>query len=1258
MSMRPTLVVPVALDALVITPAVLNENTFRVWRQSYTALADYGSPEPDEGDRQVSDPKLAGAGVHLHWTLPRGLRHGVQDEKSGQLTFPLVPNRWLVTRFSGTTSRTAKSWVIESDCPHSAYAVHNGGHEVAFSTDHLVAPDVAGAWRTSADPYRNQAEPDDTVPGSARVPIGLAFDADSWTERAAADPLFLTALGAGNPSFASYTPHNSNIFSCTDDLADLGYATTLGYHVIGWYSDPDADILATLPPGATYAEHLAHLQWQDPRLTGDADHDAAVTPATRSLYSGQALTVAWDPDGPAPARDPLRSLRDSGALDVAIGNTTEDAFAALAGRAVDDAAGLTVADMQLLRAFLHGLLARADESGGDAKVLRGIRDSWFDATAGGYHWTITPPPTPDGAPANFTTPDWLDTLNDDQRSLDAQLGLLASSQWRLNALWLKRGLVDALWPAPDDAPDPDEMDAQLDPDRDGLAATVRGLTDAVRALADAVPQPDPDTAHATAHQALRAGIGAFAATRDLPAGATLKAIPKSSFWQSNNPVVALSGVLPPSDAVAEDRSLPVRPVDEHSSSLISRVTVSGTDIDATPGRPPMPEIPVLAALPDGAAALLAEYFLLDPGNATVLATAAGISVEAVTAALTAHDPAAYTGTLPALGLTAWTQPWQPLFMEWKAQYLPIPYTEGAQRCWTFDGTDYRYTPGTATVSANPVDIKGISALSPHPRSLFAARLEKFVTDHGTGPQRDRLARWLAAIGDWSFLAQELTGFNERLTARDSRAFRRPTPDDPHHPRIADLVGYPDAAGADSLPARYRGRVTTVPYLPGGEDAPFQEIRQGQLYFQQLFLYDKFGRVLDVVNPDTEHGGLHDYRNFPFVIDDAFATDTALDPTIAAVAQLPPRLLQPARLNFELLDGMTGTRVVGTDAEANPVGGWLLPNHLDHSLLLYDPAGALLGTYRLVTSGSRRVGQWDPPPDGAVTTLAELAARAPVVAGLIGSSKLATEADFTAFLDVIDSTLWTVDPLGARADRNLSVLLGRPLALVRAQLRLELDGTPIFDTGWAATLDPPPAAFTAYRFAVRLGDQAARDDGLIGYFTADADGTYRYDRFNSVTAPDPRQDYITRIGPLGPCATPSDANYLELTFADPAPTEVLLLMDPHASVHAVTGITPTAAVSVAPSHVQTPLDHIEALFRFGPVLTVSDKSGQSVAFPQPSEKHGSWSWLRPGPDGVWTPNTLTAVTSDARFPDTPITVEDGLLRFTTDLEDDNPEEITR
>src|SRR6476661_673668 len=57
------------------------------------------------------------AGIHVHWAVPDALTKGGVDETNTNLEFPVVPNRWLVTRFvmNGAMPNAPRSWVIESD---------------------------------------------------------------------------------------------------------------------------------------------------------------------------------------------------------------------------------------------------------------------------------------------------------------------------------------------------------------------------------------------------------------------------------------------------------------------------------------------------------------------------------------------------------------------------------------------------------------------------------------------------------------------------------------------------------------------------------------------------------------------------------------------------------------------------------------------------------------------------------------------------------------------------------------------------------------------------------------------------------------------------------------------------------------------------------------------------------------------------------------------------------------------------------------
>jgi len=63
--------------------------------------------------------KLHQPGVHLHWALPDGLSHGIQ-EPGGELAFPIVPNRWLIVRLWDDDAVAKpdlqfRAWIVESD---------------------------------------------------------------------------------------------------------------------------------------------------------------------------------------------------------------------------------------------------------------------------------------------------------------------------------------------------------------------------------------------------------------------------------------------------------------------------------------------------------------------------------------------------------------------------------------------------------------------------------------------------------------------------------------------------------------------------------------------------------------------------------------------------------------------------------------------------------------------------------------------------------------------------------------------------------------------------------------------------------------------------------------------------------------------------------------------------------------------------------------------------------------------------------------
>ena len=188
--------------------------------------------------------------------------------------------------------------------------------------------------------------------------------------------------------------------------------------------------------------------------------------------------------------------------------------------------------------------------------------------------------------------------------------------------------------------------------------------------------------------------------------------------------------------------------------------------------------------------------------------------------------------------------------------------------------------------------------------------------------------------------------------------------------------------------------------------------------------------------------------------------------------------------------------------------------------------------------------WLAAPNSPYPTLPDPAqAQGPLLGFLTNLKKLGAGA-FSDFLQSVDETLWTIDPLGSRSDTFLSILIGRPLALVAASLSFELETEPWRDPDWPYTFAKPrpDPLFLNYKFPVRLGDLGYRQDGLIGYFL---EGNYL--NFNAIHLPKPGPNdpqlsgYLKQIG-IG--------NYINLGFAAKGPgtpATLTMIVDPRASV---------------------------------------------------------------------------------------------------------------
>lgn len=357
-------------------------------------------------------------------------------------------------------------------------------------------------------------------------------------------------------------------------------------------------------------------------------------------------------------------------------------------------------------------------------------------------------------------------------------------------------------------------------------------------------------------------------------------------------------------------------------------------------------------------------------------------------------------------------------------------------------------------------------------------------------------------------------------------------------------------------------------------------------------------------------------------------------------QLPPALLQPARLDFDLLSATDDKVKFGPAApEADPICGWVLPNHLDRSLMAYDALGGSLGEMSVGFGTNDQLQLfWTPAPDSRYATLKDVADAIPHFGAFLLALDQQDPTTFAAFLQAIDETLWTTAPMDAVFDQSLAVLMGRPLALVRAQLQFELDGTPYLDPSWQFTFTPAAPAVTGYQFPIELGNVARLGDGLIGYFVQDD-----YAAFNIV-----QQSGAAGSAYLKPIAV--DGNYVYLPFDGTSATQLSMLVDPRAAVHATTALLPTVALTLPPQFVSDALAAMDITFRVEGALTdqsIAADGTLTILTPVPKERTGTWSWIE-NDAGTWTPYPTGPNDTTARLSTVAPVLRRGMLRLSSAL----------
>lgn len=510
---------------------------------------------------------------------------------------------------------------------------------------------------------------------------------------------------------------------------------------------------------------------------------------------------------------------------------------------------------------------------------------------------------------------------------------------------------------------------------------------------------------------------------------------------------------------------------------------------------------------------------------------------------------------------------------------------------------------------------------------------------------------LVEMAGLNAIGQALGGFNNALLMRE-QVLQLP---------VYDLGLAVTDLKSRSLQSQGTGAIDLMSLLSdliggGNRSAPiangyFMPIRTGEMSVTGLTLLDSFGRVY-VLTPQTVRPALS-------------MTPPSWDGSVAAQkppAYLPPRIAQPAQTIFRWLSASDDGEELTIRPDASPICGWVMPNVLDGSLMVYDAAGNLLGSINAVADWEPAPAAQPPLDAGQIPNLhLRRVVNKLIVNALSSSDEAETLAGYLGnLLSALDSSMARIEPENFAQHESMAVLMGRPLAVVRARAGIQMMGEVQINQSFAAYLstlyearecgqppsvspfnDPLTNHYETVRVPLRVGERIS-SDGLVGYWREGEDGAlgdvfFAPKAMPSMLSPDvlwtgfdaPDDSVNLSERPPLSIAVVRDVdhptNILEVGLLDEAHL-LTMLIDPRGMVHVSSGLLPVKAVGIPSEQYAPALKQMSVSFLIAPVLT----SAAQPTLPLSVQAGAAWSWVS-HPDATTWVKTPATTPADAAAP---------------------------
>ncbi len=551
----------------------------------------------------------------------------------------------------------------------------------------------------------------------------------------------------------------------------------------------------------------------------------------------------------------------------------------------------------------------------------------------------------------------------------------------------------------------------------------------------------------------------------------------------------------------------------------------------------------------------------------------------------------------------------PMFLEWEMAFYPVDDPSDND----FAGYDEQFLDDNFAAPSDEPDFKwkenatqfskgigiyeGITMLSDHSKDILLTKFENAVK--GENPLNDGNKEIVNAaidkLNDFDLIGQKLEGFNDALLQCKQTiqlSIKDPLTGSSFE-KIIDLVAY-----------SIGDNISTAP----NANNDFNPIRAGGMDVSKVNLIDSFGRYIEVFNESED------------------VKVIASEPLMPSIDThhlfLPPRFTQPVRIDVRWIpaEASNDDKTLGESnkmVESSPICGWVVPNNLEKSLLVYNQAGEQEGILAEVDGKI----SFEPSPydtDGVELTDIQNIHLRKLVEYYIGHSVLF----FYDSLQILNDSLEYIAPDAFAQYPELSIFVNRPIALVRAKITFERMEELATSNNWdlfaeileGATGKKFTQGYEDVKIPIRLGDYQQLNDGIIGYWKdgSDLKSIDLEDKFYAPISKRYEEEQSEII-------TSFDEIDIEIQQSlNDEPQYVTLLFDPRGSLNVTTGVTPVKTIDIPNQLFKDTLRKMQATFLMSPVLTEKDK----VQLPTMDSDLFGWNWLQ-----YTTTETLKTITDD-------------------------------